>query len=729
MERHRAARLRHSSGRTPARNTRVRLRSDSAKASSRPRRSPAGVGGQGSGKTGASRATTPRTARQSSARVSQRIDELREAIRQHDHAYYVLDRPAISDEDYDRLFDELRRLEQAYPQLITADSPTQRVGGAPLPSFTQVRHLTPMLSLDSSTSPDVVRQFDRRIRQAVRDRPMRYVLEPKFDGLSLELVYEDGRFVRASTRGDGVRGEGVTENVKAIRSVPLQLRGAQTPRVLAVRAEALMHIDDFQRLNAALEREGRPVFANPRNAAAGSIRQLDPRVTATRPLNIVVYDELVIEGGPRLDSHWDVLARLQDWGLRVAPLARRCATVEEALIYQREIESKRDGLGYEIDGIVIKVDDLRAREQLGVTARHPRWALAFKFTAREKETAIEDIVVQVGRTGVLTPVAILRPVQIGGVTVTRATLHNREEVARKDLRSGDTVRVIRAGDVIPEVVERVSTAGRRGRPVSMPRQCPSCRAALVQSGPFDRCPNGLACPAQLKASIQHFGSRDALDIRGLGKETVDLLVSARLVKNVADLFVLRERDLTNLARFGHLSAANLIRAIGRAKHPELWRFLYALGIPSVGTQTARDLAEHFGALDRLLSADAREIRDMAGVGAVVARNVAEFLRQPGTRGVIDLCMQRGMQIVAGRPIHAGPLAGKTVVLTGTLEAMPRAKAEELVRRVGGRTAGSVSRTTDFVIAGAEPGSKHEKALELGIPILDEEHFLKLARSH
>jgi DNA ligase (NAD+) len=661
--------------------------------------------------------------------VSQRIDELREAIRQHDHAYYVLDRPAISDEDYDRLFDELRRLEQAYPQLITADSPTQRVGGAPLPSFTQVRHLTPMLSLDSSTSPDVVRQFDRRIRQAVRDRPMRYVLEPKFDGLSLELVYEDGRFVRASTRGDGVRGEGVTENVKAIRSVPLQLRGAQTPRVLAVRAEALMHIDDFQRLNAALEREGRPVFANPRNAAAGSIRQLDPRVTATRPLNIVVYDELVIEGGPRLDSHWDVLARLQDWGLRVAPLARRCATVEEALIYQREIESKRDGLGYEIDGIVIKVDDLRAREQLGVTARHPRWALAFKFTAREKETAIEDIVVQVGRTGVLTPVAILRPVQIGGVTVTRATLHNREEVARKDLRSGDTVRVIRAGDVIPEVVERVSTAGRRGRPVSMPRQCPSCRAALVQSGPFDRCPNGLACPAQLKASIQHFGSRDALDIRGLGKETVDLLVSARLVKNVADLFVLRERDLTNLARFGHLSAANLIRAIGRAKHPELWRFLYALGIPSVGTQTARDLAEHFGALDRLLSADAREIRDMAGVGAVVARNVAEFLRQPGTRGVIDLCMQRGMQIVAGRPIHAGPLAGKTVVLTGTLEAMPRAKAEELVRRVGGRTAGSVSRTTDFVIAGAEPGSKHEKALELGIPILDEEHFLKLARSH
>jgi DNA ligase (NAD+) len=708
MERHRATRPRHRGGGASARGTRK------------------GTGTRGAG-TIAKSTKAAKNKGGSPEGTGRRIEALRDAIRQHDHAYYVLDRPTIADEGYDRLFDELRRLEQEYPQLITADSPTQRVGGTLLPSFAPVRHLAPMLSLNSSTNPDAVRQFDRRVRQALDGRPVTYVIEPKFDGLSLEIVYEDGQFVRASTRGDGVRGEGVTENVKAIRSVPLRLRGKHAPRVLAVRAEALMHIDDFQQLNAALERQGKPLFANPRNAAAGSIRQLDRRVTAARPLNVVVYDELVIEGGPRLDTHWDVLARLQEWGLRVAPLAKRCDAIEKALTYHRDLESKRDELGYEIDGIVIKVDDLRVREQLGVTARHPRWAMAFKFTAREKETAIKDIVVQVGRTGVLTPVAVLRPVQIGGVTVTRATLHNREEIVRKDLRIGDTVRVVRAGDVIPEVVERVTTPATRRRAFSMPRRCPSCGTTVVHSGPFDVCPNGLACPAQLKASIQHFGSRDALDIRGLGKETVDLLVSSGLVKNVADLFALRERDLTTLGRFGDVSAANLIRAIQGAKHPELWRFLYALGIPSVGTQSARDLADSSGSLKALLSNDERQIRDTTGVGAIVARNVAEFLRQSGTRRVIELCLQRGVKIAATRPVQTGAFAGKTVVLTGTLDTLSRAEAEALVRRLGGRTAGSVSRTTDLVVAGAESGSKYNRAQELRILVLDEERFLKLAR--
>jgi DNA ligase (NAD+) len=654
---------------------------------------------------------------------------LREEIRRHDRAYYVLDRPEISDEEYDRRFDELRRLERAHPELVTPDSPTQRVGGAPLPAFSQVRHSVPMLSLDSVTAPDDVRQFDRRVRQSLGDRA-KYVLEPKFDGLSLELVYEDGGFVRASTRGDGVRGEDVTHNVRTIPALPLRLRtgAAAAPRVLAVRAEALMHIDDFSALNAALEREGKPVFANPRNAAAGSIRQLDSRITASRKLNLVVYDELVImDGGLRLGTHWDVLNRLQDWGLRIAPLARRADTVDDVLAYHREVEAKRDSLGYEIDGIVVKVDNLAERERLGVTARHPRWALAFKFTAREKETTIADIVVQVGRTGVLTPVAVLEPVQIGGVTVTRATLHNREELARKDLRVGDRVRVVRAGDVIPEVIERVSRGEKPGPPFSMPATCPSCGTPVVQNGPFDVCPNGLSCPVQLKRSIEHFGSREALDIRGLGRETVDALVYSGLVKDVSDIFALRERDLLRLERFGQVSAGNLVRAIERSKRPELSRFLYALGIPDVGTQTARDLADGFGTFEALLSVDEDEVRRVAGVGPVVARSVVQFLNQSTTRKVIERCFEHGLDIVGTAGPHKGPFAGKTVVFTGSLATMPRGEAEEMVRRLGGRTASSVSHSTDLLVAGEDPGSKYEKARELRIRIMTEEEFLKRTR--
>ncbi|MBI4513441.1 MAG: NAD-dependent DNA ligase LigA [Gemmatimonadetes bacterium] len=659
-----------------------------------------------------------------------RVEQLRARIRHHDTLYYVLDRPGISDAEYDALFDELRRLEAVFPDLVTPDSPTQRVAGEPVPSFPEVRHLAPMLSLDSVTDPEEVRRFDERIRQALGRARVTYVVEPKFDGLSLEVVYENGQYVRASTRGDGERGEGVTENVRTIRAVPLRLHAdrRRVPRLLAVRGEAIMRVEDFRKLNAQLEREGKPLFANPRNAAAGSIRQLDPRVTTQRPLRITFYDVLRIKGAPAFQSDWAQLVALRKWGLPVSDLSRPCESIDEVFTYHREMESRRDSLDVEIDGIVAKVDDLAARPRLGMTARHPRWALAFKFSPRERETVIEDIAVQVGRTGVLTPVAVLKPVEIGGVTVTRATLHNREEVARKDLRIGDRVRVIRAGDVIPEVIARVPQRGeRRKASFEMPKRCPVCGTPVVREGPFDRCPNGLACPAQLKGAIEHFASRDALDIRGLGKETVEKLVSTGLVQSVADLFTLREEDLIELDGFAEVSARNLTDAIEKAKRTELWRFLYALGIPNVGASTARDLADHFGSLAAVMNADEETLMQVEGIGPNVAASIAEFFRHLGNRRILHLCLRRGVQLVEPkRARRAGPLAGKAVVFTGGLASMSRSDAENLIRRLGGRPSGSVSKKTDYAVAGTEPGSKYEKARALGVKILSEEEFLRLA---
>ncbi len=659
-----------------------------------------------------------------------RAEQLRDVIRRHDYRYYVLDRPTISDAEYDGLFEELVRLEAAHPDLVTADSPTQRVAGAPLPAFPTVEHLAPMLSLESVTDADTVRRFDERIRESARGRAVRYVLEPKFDGLSLEVVYRDGVLMRASTRGDGERGEGVTENVKTIRSVPLRLSGPSVPRMLAVRGEAIMRLDDFRALNGRLERDGQPPFANPRNAAAGSIRQLDPRITAERRLDVLFYDILHTERGPHVADDMSLLRALAAWGLHASPYARVCSSIDEVFRYRQEMERRRDSLEYEIDGIVLKVDDLALRAHLHTTARHPRWALAFKFAAREEETIIEGIVVQVGRTGVLTPVAVLRPVQIGGVTVTRATLHNRDEIARKDLRIGDVVRVVRAGDVIPDIVERAAATGvHRHRRFVMPARCPVCHTPVVHDGPFDRCPNGLACPAQLKRTIQHFGSRDALDIRGLGPETVDALVSGKLVRSVADLFRLTRHDLIKVERFADVSATNLLKAIDRAQQTSLRRFLHALGIPSVGAQTARVLAEHFGTLDRIQSADEAALTAVSGIGPTVARDVAEFFRRAINRRVIELCRRRGLRVIGTTVTRRGPLAGKTVVFTGGLDSMTREDAEARARASGARTARSVSRETDLVIAGAEPGSKYAKARALGVRIIDEGRFQKLIGVH
>lgn len=651
--------------------------------------------------------------------LRERAEALRAQIRRNDYLYYVLDRPEISDAAYDRLYAELASLERAHPELVTSDSPTQRVAGVPLPSFPEVRHLAPMLSLESTTDLDELPRFAERTSRTA------FVVEPKLDGLSVEVVYERGRLVRASTRGDGMRGEGVTENVKTIRSVPLRLDDSRrrVPELLAVRGEVVMHTRDFEALNARLVHEGKLPFANPRNAAAGSLRQLDPRVTARRRLDLVFYDVLAHRGGRLPSTDWELLGALGDWGLRTSAENRRVSGVDEVLEYHADMLRRREALPFEVDGVVIKLDELAARERLGATARHPRWALALKFAPRQALTRLEEIVVQVGRTGVLTPVAVLAPVAIGGVTVTRATLHNREELARKDLRVGDTVEVVRAGDVIPEIVARVPGARRRGRPFAMPDRCPACGAKTLRDGPFDRCPNGLACRAQLERTIEHFGSRDALDIRGLGAHAVGALVGTGRVRSVADVLALEEDDLVELERFATQSARNLARAIERAKYTELARFVYALGIPGVGLRTARVLERAFGTLDALMTA--RETALAAAVGPATAAEVAAFFRRAENRRVVEACVRHGLRLHGAPSVADGPLAGKSFVFTGTLASLPRHDAEERVRRLGGSAYASVSRSTDFVVAGADPGTKLDRARALGVRVLSEGDFLAL----
>jgi DNA ligase (NAD+) len=576
-----------------------------------------------------------------------RIAALRAQIRRHDHLYYVLDRPEISDAQYDELYAALLRLEAAHPELVTPDSPTQRVAGQPLTSLPEVRHLAPMLSLEAVTSDsDVARFLARFPGQSL-------VAEPKLDGLSLEVVYENGRLARASTRGDGERGEVVTVNAKTIRSLPLVLAGKGWPRLLAVRGEVVMPLATFQRLNRGLAAKGEAPFANPRNAAAGSIRQLDPRTCAARHLGVFFYDVLRRKGGGDAapDTDWHQLESLRAWGLPVVPEARRVTTLEEARRYRRHLARRRRELAFETDGIVIKLDDLGARARLGATGRHPRWALAFKFEAREATTKVRDIVVQVGRTGVLTPVALLAPVSLGGVTVGRATLHNVGEVIRRDVRVGDTVRVARAGDVIPEILGVIPNASkRRGVAFRAPVRCPACDTAVVRDGPVARCPNGLRCSAQLRTVIQHFARE--LEIPGLGPQTIDRLIAAGLVRELADLFTLRAEAIAPLAGLGATSAANLVHAIEAAKRPELVRFLGALGIPGVGGQTTRRLAAHVRSLENLLSAQPAELAKIPGVGPHAAAAVTEFFARPANRRSLKACLARGLRPRGGPIAHA-----------------------------------------------------------------------------
>jgi DNA ligase (NAD+) len=665
--------------------------------------------------------------------ASARIEELRSEIRRHDFLYYSKDAPEISDEAYDALFRELRELEAAFPALVAADSPTQRVAGAVSSAFASVEHAAPMLSLDSSQDEGQLRRFDERLRKALPAESVAYVVEPKLDGASIELVYEDGKLIRAATRGDGRVGEGVTANIRTIASVPLALRTDEhpAPPFLALRGEVIMSSAAFEALNERLLAEGKTPFANPRNAAAGALRQLDPKITASRPLEVYAYDILASEGVEVATQH-EVLARLTAWGLKVSQLVERVETLEQVLAYHQRLETNRDDLGFEIDGVVVKLDDLAAREALGLTSHHPRWAFAFKFPPRKEITRVLKVVASVGRTGVVTPVALMNPVEIGGVTVSRATLHNREEVARKDIREGDKVRIQRAGDVIPQVVERLDEPGReRGPAFRMPDGCPSCGTALVERGPFTVCPNRFDCPAQLAGQLIHFGSRKALDIEGLGEETAKQLVESGLVRHLPDLFDVTATQLLPLEGFAEKSATSLVAAIEKASRPELARFLFALGIPEVGVTVARDLARAFGSFARVRAASFEELQRVDGIGPTMADAIRTFFEDARAGEILDKLLAKVVVQDEAQPAGLGaqPLAGLKFVFTGGLSSMSRDDAKAKVEALGAKAVGSVSKATDYVVAGEEAGSKLEKAQELGLKILDEEAFLAFLAEH
>lgn len=656
------------------------------------------------------------------------IAELSEEIRRHDHLYYLEAAPQIADSAYDALFRRLQALEAAHPVLLAPDSPTQRVGADPRDSLPSVKHAVPMLSLDSAHDIDAVRRFDERLRKALEGEEIRYVLEPKLDGASVELVYVDGVLDRAVTRGNGRVGEGVTENVRTIPSVPLRLREdtLAAPSFLSVRGEAIMFLGDFENLNQRRIEAGEPEYQNPRNATSGALRQLDSRVTRTRPLTVLAYDVLEVEGTAfATDSQG--LAALKAWGLRTPERIRVVDSVDEIAEYHSGFDADRESLDYEIDGVVVKLDALEPRDRLGSTSHHPRWALAFKFEPRKEVTRIDRIFVSVGRTGVLTPVALLRPVEVGGVTVSRASLHNREELERKDVREGDLVRVQRAGDVIPQVVERVEEEGRERRaPFAMPRACPSCGTEPVERGPFTVCPNHFACRAQLKGRITHFGARSALDIEGLGSETAALLVDEGLVKELADLFDLKESDLVPLEGFAELSARNLVQAIEQRRSVELSRFLVGLGIPEVGVAVAADLAAHFRGIDAFREAPEEALVEIRGVGPKMSAAIRSFLDEPRVSGALDRLIARGFVFAVPEPAPeaTGGLAGKTIVITGALESSSRSELKKRLVGLGARVTGSVSARTDFLVVGADPGSKLEKARALGVEVLGEAALLE-----
>jgi DNA ligase (NAD+) len=659
--------------------------------------------------------------------AAKRATALRREIERHDDLYYVHDRPQISDDAYDALFRELRDLEERFPALVTADSPTQRVAGAPLSAFPSVRHTAPMLSLDSDRTEESLRRFDDRLRKALPPERLAYVVEPKLDGISVELVYEGGLLVRAATRGDGAVGEGITANVRTLPSVPLRLRAGAlpVPSLLAVRGEVVMTTAAFERLNERLTAEGKETFANPRNAAAGALRQLDPRITAARPLEVFCYDILAAEGWAAT-SQWQVLENLRALGLRTSDLAGRAADADAVLAYHRDMGARRDQLPIEIDGIVIKLDDLAARAELGFTSRHPRWAFALKFKPRKDVTRVVSILASVGRTGVVTPVAFLLPVEIGGVTVARATLHNREEVARKDIREGDLVRVQRAGDVIPQVVERVEEGDQgkeRAAAFRMPETCPSCGTPLGERGPFTVCPNSFGCRAQLVGRLVHFASRDALDIEGLGEETAKQLVDEALVRELPDLFTLRVEQLLPLAGFAEKSASNLVAALTRARAAELQRFLYGLGIPEVGVSVARDLGQHFGSFAALRAASVDALQQVAGVGPRMSEQIRAFFDRDENQRLLDRLLAH-LHVSETTPAEraATPALGMKIVFTGTLTRRGRREAKALVEALGGRVTSAVSQETAFVVAGAEAGSKLDEARRLGVRVLDEEEF-------
>ena len=655
---------------------------------------------------------------------------LRTELERANYQYYVLDQPQIPDAEYDRLFSELQSIEAEHPDLITPESPTQRVGGQVATGFASVVHALPMLSLNNGFADEDVTAFDKRVSDRLGRASVEYSCELKFDGLAISLRYEDGRLVQAATRGDGSTGEDVTQNVRTVRSIPLRLKGDRIPRVLEVRGEVLMFRRDFDRLNAHQREAGQREFANPRNAAAGSLRQLDSSITAHRPLSFFAYGIGVLEGMDMPDTHDAVL----DWYMALGlPVCSERETVEGAeglLAFYRRIGDKRKSLPYDIDGVVYKVNRKADQDALGFVSRAPRFALAHKFPPEEALTELLEIGVNVGRTGAITPVARLAPVFVGGVTVTNATLHNEDEVHRKDLRAGDTVIVRRAGDVIPEVVGPVLERRPQGaQAFVMPTQCPACGSAIerLPGEAVARCTGGLVCPAQRKRALEHFAQRRALDIDGLGEKIIDQLVEHNLVRTPADLFNLGFSTLVALERFADKSAQNLIDSIEKAKHTKLERFIFALGIPDVGESTAKDLARHFGSLDPVMDASVETLMEVEGIGPIVAESIHQFFAEEHNRTVIAQ-LRANVTWPEGPPAPRAPqgvLAGKTIVLTGTLPTLAREQAKEMLEAAGAKVAGSVSKKTDYVVAGAEAGSKLAKAEELGIAILDEDGMRKL----
>ena len=663
-----------------------------------------------------------------------KVRELRKQIEHHNYRYHVLDDPEVSDAEYDRLLRELKALEEAHPDLITPDSPTQRVGATPVSELDEVVHAKPMLSLDNAFTEEDLTSFDRRVRERLEDAAqVEYAAEPKLDGLAVSFRYESGRLVQAATRGDGLRGEDVTHNVRTIKAVPIELRG-RAPTLLEVRGEVFLTIAGFKAMNdRALER-GEKVFVNPRNAAAGSIRQLDPRLAANRPFDVFFYGLGEVDGWTPPSRHSETLQQFREWGLKISPLLRVVDGVEGCLAYYREIGERRPSLPYEIDGVVYKVNRYAQQRELGFVARAPRWAIAHKFPAHEENTIVRDVEFQVGRTGALTPVARLEPIFVGGVTVSNATLHNMDEVRRKDVRIGDTVVVRRAGDVIPEVVKVIlERRPKSARQVELPPACPVCGSEVEreEGGAIARCTGGLTCSAQRKEALRHFAARRALDIDGLGSKIIDQLVDADLVHSPADLYRLSAEDFASLERMGEKSAANLVDALNSSKRTTLARFLYALGVRDVGEATAAALADHFGDLDSLQDASEEQIQEVQDVGPVVATHVHTFFRQPHNREAIAALRERGVHWPAQKRrsnASAGALSGKTFVITGTLASMSRDEASDRIKALGGKVSGSVSKKTSYVVVGAEAGSKLQKAQELGVETLDEQAFLKLIQS-
>src|SRR6267378_2569906 len=661
------------------------------------------------------------------------IEELRDKLRHHEYLYYVLDQPEISDAAYDRLMKRLQELEAAHPELITPDSPSVRVGGTPREGFQTVQHARPMLSLDNAFSYDQLRDFDRRVRQGSGREEIEYIAEHKFDGLSISLQYVSGGLARGVTRGDGRTGEDVTPNVKTIRSIPLRvelsaLKKLKLPPTFEVRGEVLMTRKAFEAMNRQQEESGGKIFVNPRNAAAGSVRVLDPSITARRRLEFFAY-YLLVDGEVPFAKHSDSLEALKQLHFRASEDWKLCDGIEEVFKYCDAWEPKREGLAYEIDGVVIKVNSLGIQRELGYTAKAPRWAIAYKYPARQETTVVNDIRVQVGRTGTLTPVAVLEPVQVGGVTVSRSTLHNMDEIERLGVQIGDTVLIERAGEVIPHVL-KVVKEGKNRRPFVMPKECPVCGTKIykAEGEVAYRCVNA-ACPAKLKESLLHFAGRHAMNIDGLGAKIVDQVVDKGLVKDFADLYSLKLEQLAGLERMAEKSAQNLLDEIEASKSNSLARLIYALGIPFVGERTAQLLAEHFGSLDKLASATVEDLSEVPEVGPKVAASIVEFFSEPANRKLVEKLRKAGLRFTEERKApRDSRLAGKTFVFTGALAHRSREQAEELVVSHGGKVSSSVSKKTDYVVVGSEPGSKYDKAKSLGVTILDEAQFEKLLAS-